>query len=82
MITRRDIALGGLLSIGWLAASCGCAAHAAPAPHEFGCTLADDEADAVFAMDAQALTAGASPTIVEFRRPRSRLCVGADACRG
>jgi hypothetical protein len=64
MITRRDIALGGLLSIGWFAASCGCAAHAAPAPHGFGCTLADDEADAVFAMDAQALTAGASPTIV------------------
>jgi hypothetical protein len=65
MITRRDVALGGLLSIGWLAAPCGCAAHAAPAPRRFGCMLADDEADAVFAMDVQELRTGATPTIVE-----------------
>jgi hypothetical protein len=63
MISRRDIALGGLLSIGWLAAPCGCQASAAP--HRFGCTLTDDEADAVFAMDAKPFGPGASPTIVE-----------------
>jgi hypothetical protein len=63
MITRRDVALGGLLSIGWLAASCGCRAHAA-VPHAFGCMLADDEAEKVFAMDAQAFGPGNAPTIV------------------
>jgi hypothetical protein len=64
-ISRRDVALGGLLSIGWLAASCGCATKATCAPHAFGCMLTDDAADVVFALDAQALGAGASPTIVE-----------------
>ena len=64
MITRRDIALGGLLTIGWLAASCGCRAHAAAAPHAFGCTLTDDEADAVFALGATPFGPGNSPTIV------------------
>ena len=62
MITRRDIALGGLLSIGWLAASCGC--QAASVPHRFGCMLADDEADALFAASATQFGPGNSPTIV------------------
>jgi hypothetical protein len=64
MISRRDIALGGLLTIGWLAGSCGCRAHAADAPHPFGCTLTDDEADAVFALGATPFGPGDSPTIV------------------
>ena len=62
MISRRDVALGGLLSIGWLAASCGCAAAAGP--HGSGCMLADAEADAVFAAVEAPFGPGASPKIV------------------
>ena len=64
MITRREVALGGLLSIGWLAAPCGCAAHAAAAPRSFGCMLTDEAADALLELDTQALAATAAPTIV------------------
>lgn len=64
MITRRELALGGLLSIGWLAAPCGCRAHAAPT-RPFGCTLNDDEAAAVLEMGVQAFGPGAAPAIVE-----------------
>ena len=42
MITRREIALGGLLTIGWLAMPCGCPAHAA-AGKRFGCELPEDD---------------------------------------
>jgi hypothetical protein len=67
MITRRDVALGGLLSIGWLAAPCGCAAQAAAAPHGFGCMVAEDEAEKVFSQSSGAQPFGPSnpPTIVE-----------------
>ena len=51
------------MSIGWLAAPCGCSAQAAPA-RAFGCMLADDEADAVFALGADAHEPGDTPTIV------------------
>jgi hypothetical protein len=44
MICRRDIALGGLLSIGWLAVPCGCPAHGFSAGSRFGCDLAEDDA--------------------------------------
>jgi hypothetical protein len=64
MISRREIALGGLLSIGWLAAPCACGAPAAAAPHGFGCMLADEEADAVLAQGATAFGPGSAPTIV------------------
>ena len=65
MITRRDVALGGLLTIGWLAAPCGCRAHAAPVATEtFGCSLTDDQADAVFAANSTTYGPGDSPTIV------------------
>jgi hypothetical protein len=66
MINRRDVALGGLLTIGWLAAPCGCAAHAASAaPQTFGCTLTDDQADAVFAANnSSTFGPGESPTLV------------------
>lgn len=63
MITRRDIALGGLLSIGWLAVPSGCRAHAAPTQCA-GCMLKDDEADVLFARRVQPFGPGASPTIV------------------
>ena len=64
MINRRDIALGGLLSIGWLAMPCGCVAHAAPARKSFGCMLADDEADAILALEGQVMGPPNSPTYV------------------
>ncbi len=65
MITRRDIALGGLLSIGWLAAPCGCPAHAASAPQRFGCELADDEVEAALTASVQAYGPGGTPKFVE-----------------
>jgi hypothetical protein len=67
MITRRDIALGGLLSIGWLALPCGCAAHEAAAPQEFGCEMMEDEAKEVFSQAARPQPFGPNnpPTIVE-----------------
>lgn len=61
MISRRDVALGGLLSIGWLAAPCGCSAHASQG---FGCMLEDDAAGQVFAMKAQPFGPGDAPRIV------------------
>lgn len=61
MISRRDVALGGLLSIGWLAMPCGCSAHAAQGA---GCLLAEDEAERVFAMEAQPFGPGDAPRIV------------------
>lgn len=64
MITRRDIALGGLLTIGWLSATCGCSAHAEGGPRAFGCTLTDEAADEVFAQSATPFGPGDSPTIV------------------
>lgn len=65
MINRREIALGGLLTIGFFAGSCGCHAHAqAAAPQSFGCTLSDADADAVFAAGATPFGPGDSPTIV------------------
>lgn len=48
MITRRETALGGLLTIGWLSLPCGCAAHAVPAASRtFGCLPTDDQVDAM-----------------------------------
>ena len=64
MISRRDVALGGLLTIGWLAGGCGCPAHAQNAPRSFGCTLSDEEADQVFAQAGKPFGPGDSPTIV------------------
>jgi len=45
MITRREVALGGLLTIAWTALPCMCRAQASRVRHTFGCVLADDEAD-------------------------------------
>jgi hypothetical protein len=47
MITRRETMLGGLLTIGWAAAPCMCGAQT-PIGHNFGCMLADDEAETLF----------------------------------
>ena len=62
MIARRDVALGGLLTISWLAASCGCAAHAASEVRRFGCELAEDDAIGVQLKAMQEpLTRGSRP---------------------
>jgi len=62
MIARRDVALGGLLTISWLAASCGCAAHAASEVRRFGCELAEDDAIGVQLKAMQEpLTRGSGP---------------------
>jgi hypothetical protein len=43
MINRRESALAGLLTIGWLAAPCCCPAHASSEEARFGCELAEDD---------------------------------------
>jgi hypothetical protein len=43
--TRRDVALGGLLTIIWGVASCPCAAQGRRGRHGFGCVLSPDEAE-------------------------------------
>jgi hypothetical protein len=53
MITRREVALGGLLTIGWLAAPCACSAASASADRRFGCVITGEEADALFALEGQ-----------------------------
>jgi hypothetical protein len=65
MLTRREAALGGLLSIGWLAAPCGCAAHAASGRERFGCELADDEFPLALTQDEKVFGPGGNPQIVE-----------------
>jgi hypothetical protein len=45
MITRRDAAVGGLLTIAWSALACTCMANTARPRHSFGCVLAADEVD-------------------------------------
>ena len=49
MISRRDIAVGGLLSIVWNAIPCACHAWAAELELPPDCTLDDQQAGAVFA---------------------------------
>src|SRR4051812_38781144 len=48
MITRRETVLGGLLTIGWVAAPCLCEAQMPTIGHSFGCMLSDDEAETFF----------------------------------
>jgi hypothetical protein len=64
MISRRELALGGLLSIGWLAMPCGCPAHAAITPRRFGCELAADEIPRELTASEQAAGSG-MPKFVE-----------------
>jgi hypothetical protein len=45
MITRREAALGGLLTIVWSSITCTCQAQVSRKRHTFGCLLADDEVD-------------------------------------
>jgi hypothetical protein len=65
MITRRDVALGGLLTIGWLTAPCGCPAHAGPKSERFGCELADDEFPLALTQDQRVFGPTGKPSIVE-----------------
>jgi hypothetical protein len=45
MLTRREAAAGGLLTIVWSSMACTCRAAPARTRHTFGCMLADDEVD-------------------------------------
>jgi hypothetical protein len=45
MITRREAAVGGLLTIVWSSIACTCRAQAGRNRHTSGCVLADDEVD-------------------------------------
>ena len=45
MINRREVAVGGLLTI--VSSSLACTSHAQTARHTFGCMLADDEAEQI-----------------------------------
>ena len=64
MISRRDVALGGLLTIGWLATPCGCCA-AASAREARGCILSDEDADKFLAAESKpAPTDHVNPTFV------------------
>jgi hypothetical protein len=64
MISRRDVVLGGLFSIGWTALPCACHARALTAEPPLGCTLNDAQAEAVLAIDSAKVTASADPVIV------------------
>ena len=63
MISRREIALGGLLSIGWVDLPCGCPAHAATEEPQYGCELVEDHAIGIKlkAMQQEPLTRGGGP---------------------
>jgi hypothetical protein len=63
MITRREAALGGLLSIGWLAAPCGC--HATSSPKGFGCKPVDDEIYLSLTAEQKQFGPSGKPTFVE-----------------
>jgi hypothetical protein len=65
MINRREVALGGLLTIGWLAVPCGCSAHAASGPQRFGCELAADEIPLELTASQQANGSSGVPKFVE-----------------
>lgn len=62
IIARRDVALGGLLTISWLALPCGCPAHAFSAESRFGCELAEDDEIGIQLKNMQEpLTRGSGP---------------------
>ncbi len=67
MLSRRDVALGGLLTIGWLAGTCSCASAHEETPRRFGCMLSDGEADALLANSSGSsdlFADGRTPTLV------------------
>jgi hypothetical protein len=53
MITRRETALGGLLTIVCCSIGCSCRAHAASRQRTFGCLLPDDEANRLLATSTE-----------------------------
>jgi hypothetical protein len=67
MLSRRDVALGGLLTIGWLAGTCSCANAHKETPRRFGCMLSEGEADALLANSSGSsnlFADGRTPTLV------------------
>jgi hypothetical protein len=65
MLTRRDFAVGGALTIVWGAVAEPCRAHAATAGHTFGCMLPDDEAERLLATSTaqQTFASGNEPIV-------------------
>jgi len=63
VITRRDAALGGLFTIVWNVFPCACHAQAALARVP-GCTLDDDEAEALLPRDTADITEAKDPVLV------------------
>jgi hypothetical protein len=65
MLTRRDMAVGGLLTIVWSSTACTCWAAAARTRHTFGCVLADDEVAQFLATSTgqQMFATGSEPVI-------------------
>jgi len=53
MITRRDLVVGGALTILWSAAGCPCLADAARSRGSFGCMLDGDEAERFLAISSE-----------------------------
>lgn len=65
MLTRREVLLGGLLTIVWGSGQCACAATARRGRHSFGCLLHPDEAEPFIASAGklQSILSGNEPIV-------------------